>query len=1557
MSSQPYIGLRPFERNETDIFFGREQHSDELINRLGVNHFLAVIGNSGCGKSSLVKTGLIAGLEAGYLATTSTHWRIVEMRPGNHPFQELAEKLVIVLSDVLGPQLSTETLQQSLRKGSLSLHELLAQYPLPNNAQLLIVCDQFEEIFRYSKQGANYEAANFVSLLLASSKPYPISPRQVSDSIYVVMTMRSDFLGDCTQFAGLSDAINRGLYLTPRLDAQQLREAIEEPALVFDGVVAPELISQLLEDAENNSDQLPLLQHVLMRLWDLATDKTKTLDLEDYKKTGGLRSALSMHADEAYNALSDEQKNIAQAMFCLLTEHDPGKRDTRRPTALSEIMKLTDKSSAEVAAVIDVFRQPGRCFLMPPMDIDLTPAHVIDISHESLIRQWRRLKDWAKKEAEAAAVYKRLADNATRWRQGNAALLQSPDLEFASSWLIEFKPSAHWAERYADIVTTVPPETADEGGFDSDNPSSEGEATGALKPVLTPENPATDAKETSIASPTFDLVTDYIKQSQTAKQQQIEHEQQAQQRQLKQARLITTVSTVGLLIVLALAFGVWRESEHATGIEKQRTTELFQAHLIHASLLAKNEDYAEAKKILEQTYLLDKDIAAGSQYARNLLGGFSELKGGQAEQVYKDAEGARNPLHGVAVSPDGQLLAAAGEHGTLVIFDVQTGNLLQRIEGHATEKSVYSVVFTPMGKQLISGGMDKKILVWQRKDNHFTLQNTLPAPDEVSAIAISPDGGILASGGTDGDITLWELASGKAKATLSQHTRNIAENGLNFSANGDSLVSASYDGTAIIWQVATGKPLRIFTGHTGKVEEAAFTADGKMLVTASADKTLRLWDIATAQTIRVLTGHQNLVSSTRFLANSAYILSGSFDRTIRLWDSESGVTLRLWQGHEAGTMSLAIYANQLFSAGKDGAVRRWSLALPYQLSIDLHEELAANAISPDLRFIAVGFANGALRCYDMATGRILWQQQNAHKSDINQLVFNTEGNLLASGSSDHSAKIWRVFSPQQNARLDQEMVLQLEKTLTGKDAINTIAFSPNRQTIATGGNDGTIGLFELATEKQESIDAHTQCQGADCERKVVVSFNNDGSRLLSNGTSDRLTRLWNLPAGASPSLFAELPKANDELMWSSFSPDNQLISTVGRGGIVNVYSTQNNRLKYNLVGHESTVWKSIFAPDSLLLATVSADANVKLWNLDKRNELLNLRLPTIPYPPVPMWDFDFRCLKTCALAVPLTSGKLLLYQFPYADQLQFANDKAEQKRTSLALWQDYLALEGTLYRQKALPSALQAQREADIIGNPLMRAYPDDVAIQESAIRGFHQNAQLHTSLNQGPEALTAFENAMDLSEKSLKQNPDNQQLQKDSISIFIEYADLLKANQQPGKAAEIQRRLFALPLANVESLVIRAEFAYQAGNNEALERDLIQASEKVDKQNVGQLNQVGYDLANLTQHYPEAYQLLKQALALKPEDAGILDNMGWAAYKMGNNQEALDYLQKSHAKASDMTEVNAAGNIAHLGEVLWATGKQKQATELFNKASHDYPDNELVKKASKQFAPGLSKK
>ena len=634
MSRQPYIGLRAFSRDDQALFFGREQHTDELIERLNQQHFLAVVGDSGCGKSSLIKAGLIPALQAGFLSKAGSHWRVAETRPGNEPFANLAKALCD--NSALGQDYKTALLSDRLlTRSPFSLHELLALKPLPNNAKLLIVCDQFEELFRYSRQQtSNEEAAAFAALLLACANPYPIASGGVSHSVYVILTMRSDYLGHCAEFAGLAEAINQGLYLTPRLNRQQLRSAIERPALVCNGKVEPALLVKLLGEIGNDADQLPLLQHVLMRLWDKAAQSAKPrtatesnafpaiIKLADYQDETiqSLKNALSTHADEAYKELNANQKHIAKHIFCRLTGAESGKADTRNPSKVSDLLALTGLDLAELAAILKPFRQSGRCFVLPTLDVGLTPDTVLDITHESLIRNWAQLEQWTQEETDSAAIYRRLEQNALLHEQGQYGYYRTPELENALAWQEKTQPTPAWASRY--------------GGH-------------------------------------FELAMAFLQSSKQAQQAEQEQQKLAKQREIEQAKIKQRFLLGGL--VLALALMGWALYER-----QKRVVELFQSRLTHASLLAKGEDYAGAKKVLAETDALDNQVSPSLRHARNLLHSFTQIKGGEEEQVYT---GAGFPLFTVAISPDGKLLAAGGEHGTLVIFDVNNGKLLQRLVG------------------------------------------------------------------------------------------------------------------------------------------------------------------------------------------------------------------------------------------------------------------------------------------------------------------------------------------------------------------------------------------------------------------------------------------------------------------------------------------------------------------------------------------------------------------------------------------------------------------------------------------------------------------------------------------------------------------------------------------------------------------------------------------------------------------------------------------------------------------------------------------------------------
>jgi tetratricopeptide (TPR) repeat protein len=471
VANNPFPGLRPFEFDESHLFFGRDGQSEQLIGKLSRTHFLAVVGTSGSGKSSLVRAGFLPALQGGFMTSAGSAWRVAIMRPGNDPLGNLARALNA--RAVFGSEFEENTdiqiaiAESTLRRGSLGLVDAVRQAVLAGDENLLVVVDQFEEIFRFARiaEGAEYgnDAAAFIKLLLEAS-----AQREVP--IYVVLTMRSDYLGDCSQFWGLPEAINESQYLIPRLTRDQLREAITGPGAVGGGKITPRLVNRLLNDVGDNQDQLPVLQHLLMRAWNEWKDQRlevepgegesvnrphknvhqgDAIDLCCAEAVGGMAHALSRHADEAYHELPDDHhREVAEKLFKALTEKGPDNREIRRPITLGEISSITGARQSEVITVIEAFRQPGRSFLMAPAPAALNSESLVDISHESLIRGWARLTEWVDEEARSARIYRRLAETAVLYKEGGAGLWRDPDLQIALTWREQGKPNEVWARRY-----------------------------------------------------------------------------------------------------------------------------------------------------------------------------------------------------------------------------------------------------------------------------------------------------------------------------------------------------------------------------------------------------------------------------------------------------------------------------------------------------------------------------------------------------------------------------------------------------------------------------------------------------------------------------------------------------------------------------------------------------------------------------------------------------------------------------------------------------------------------------------------------------------------------------------------------------------------------------------------------------------------------------------------------------------------------------------------------------------------------------------------------------
>jgi hypothetical protein len=448
----PFVGLRPFESEEDMLFFGRREQTIELLQYLHTSRFLAVVGSSGSGKSSLIRAGLIPKLKAGFLVDSRDQWRIAIMRPGESPLHNLAMAVQMArdpeasLTDIvrLATLIRTE--------GASAIINRLSPIFLQRDVNLLLLVDQFEEIFRFGAFAATEEqamgdeelvkkrdeASEFVMIMLELAN-HPSLP------VYVVMTMRSDFLGDCDAFYGLPEAMNRSQYLVPRLTRQQRQESIEKPILLFNQKIAPRLLDRVLNDMGEEADQLPIMQHALMRTWGRWKKKSSgEVDLPHYEAAGTIAQALSRDAEQALDETKEPE--LTKRVFQLLTTKDQHGRRVRRPAYLSEILDVTKAERDKVMAVIECFRRNSRSFLTLSEGQD--GKVLVDISHESLIRQWKTLREWVDEEAESRAMYLRLAEAASRYKKRKEGLWGNPALGLALDWRAEKKPNHAWGQRY-----------------------------------------------------------------------------------------------------------------------------------------------------------------------------------------------------------------------------------------------------------------------------------------------------------------------------------------------------------------------------------------------------------------------------------------------------------------------------------------------------------------------------------------------------------------------------------------------------------------------------------------------------------------------------------------------------------------------------------------------------------------------------------------------------------------------------------------------------------------------------------------------------------------------------------------------------------------------------------------------------------------------------------------------------------------------------------------------------------------------------------------------------
>jgi WD40 repeat protein/serine/threonine protein kinase/DNA-binding XRE family transcriptional regulator len=1170
----PYKGLRPFTEADAANFFGRDALVARLLERMAeesvvssplsvaedhgprtTDHgprtnprFLAVVGPSGSGKSSVVRAGLLPALRRGGVPG-SERWFVAELVPGAHPLEELELALLRLAAD--RPANLAEQLARDER-GLLRAARLIL--PPDDESELLLVIDQFEELFTLIEDET--ARAHFLASLVAA----------VTDTrsrIRVVITLRADFYDRPLLYTALGELIRARTEVILPLTADDLEQAIASPARRAGLALEPGLVAAIVKDVGEQPGALPLLQYALTELFERRDGRTLTLAA--YRESGSVSGALARRADEIYAGLTEQQQEATRQLFLRLISLGEGTEDTRRRVRVSEFgirgsgvreKPITPYSEPRIPNsmqhVLDTY---GRYRLLTFDRDPLTRGPTVEVAHEALIRTWGRLREWLDTSRETLRVQRRLAATAADW------IAAGRDASFLATGarLVQFEGLG-----YSNLALNV-----EELAYL--------DASIAAREVQRTQEEGVRQRELAQAQA---LAAEQQRRAE-AERQRAEEQTRASKRLRRRAVWLAAAAVLALGAALFAGLQRQQATIQAANAERQASLALARQIVVQILNLAGNQ--------LDLRLLLSAEVTRRADIREARASLFDALE--RTSHLSSYLRHHTDRVWSVAFSPDGKILASGSDDQTIILWDVATHRPIGLpLSGHTSP--VNSVAFSPDGKLLASGSDDQTIILWDVA-THQPLGLPLTGHASwVRSVAFSPDGKTLASGSHDKTIILWDVATHRPiGAPLQGHTdwvRSVA-----FSPDGKTLASGSNDKTIILWDVATHQPLGLpLTDYTSVVNSVAFSPDGRLLASDGNDKTIILWDVATHRPIGApLQGHTDWVRSVVFSPDGRTLASSSKDQTVRLWDVATRQPLGSpLAGHTDVVWSVAFSPDgkTLASGAGDKTIIMWDLATDplHGPSLTGHTAWATSvAFSPDGKRLASGSYDTTAMLWDIATRQPLGPPLRGHTYYVTSVAFSPDGKTLATSSDDKTVMLWDVASGQP-----------LRSPLTGHTGeVAIVAFSPDGKTLASGSIDMTARLWDVATHQPlgPPLTRHT---GA----VYSLAFSPDG-KLLATGSEDTTVILWDVVTRQP--LGPPLTGHTGAVYSVAFSPDGKLLASGSETTIMFWDVATRQPLGPPLTGHTGPVFSVAFSPDGKLLASGSEDGTVILWDVATRQPL------------------------------------------------------------------------------------------------------------------------------------------------------------------------------------------------------------------------------------------------------------------------------------------------------------------------------------------------------------------
>jgi len=1145
----PYPGMIPFSEIDSDRFFGREDEIQELLESLRLHPFLTVIGPSGSGKTSLVFAGLVPALRQSGLFGHG-EWLVCALRPGETPLAALADVLDGELDDL-----------------AQTVFDLLGTQPVAR--RLLLIVDQFEELFTQSRE---QEVEPFQQKLLHLAQ---------ATNCYLLLTVRADFYPDLMASSLWPEVRAHRMEVLP-LDRKGLYEAIVKPAEGVGVFVEPTLVERLVADATGEPGILPLLQETLVLLWERL--ERRFLPLNAYEASDGtwrtgMQVAIARRADTSLAALRSNQKALAQRIFLRLVQFGEGRVDTRRQQPVTALQSAGDTPRLfyqTLSHLVD-----NRLLTVSHGEQERNDKQV-DIAHEALITGWPTLQRWLDDRREAEQVRRQLEAKAAEWvRLGRSSggLLDEIELLEAEEWMgsSDALGLGH-SETLSALVEAS--QTAKKARSKQKRRTARFQrgALGAIALLI-------------LAA----LIAIVIGQSRLARQER---------------------NAAATAQVYAAEQKELAEAESTARAQAERQTQIALSSLsrqLATQALSNLDENLDLALLLS----LEAHRLADTYEARNSL--FTALR--RSPHVSSFLHGHPTGfVSSVAFSPDGKMLASGSWDHTIILWDTQSRRPLgQPLTGH--EGGILTVQFSPDGKTLASGSNDNSIILWNVGADQPIGQPLEGHTGWVRSVAFSPDGQTLASSDADGTIILWNVNDHQPIGQPLTHTEQV--NSVAFSPDGQTLASGSNDNSIILWNVGTGQPIgQPLEGHTDSVMSIAFSPDGDALASASSDKTVRLWDVASGQLLgEPLTDHAEKVVTVAFSPDGQLLASGGGDEKneVILWDVETGQSKgEPFVGHVDAVVSVAFSPDgqTLASGGVDNRLILWDVSVkqPIDQTLTGHSSNVQEvAFSPDGHTLASCSDGGRVVLWNVETGESVGELIPYEDTEAGfSMSFSPDDRVLATGSclraEDNSCSEGLIYL------WDIDTLQPLDQPFTSSvPAFFALAFSPDGQTLASGGYDGTITLWDVSTGQAlgDPLVGHTD---------IIVSmdFSPDGKILASSGIIDGNVMLWDIATGKP---IGE-PLTNDAkiVMGIAFSPDGKTLAVGSCGrrtpdemkcdfqqGEVHLWDVKTQRRVQTLAGHVDVVGSVAFSPDGQLLASdsclkTSVDATclsgeIRLWDV------------------------------------------------------------------------------------------------------------------------------------------------------------------------------------------------------------------------------------------------------------------------------------------------------------------------------------------------------------------------